>query len=375
MGLFGKKQENAPGLIGVDIGAGGMKAIECQMYDGHLRLATYGYSQMKHPENQQGSLLDDPKKGAEVLTRIIKESGMKAHRANASLPSQHVFHAMITIPQPKDVKQDLKPLIETQVKKLLPIPLEKMILDSTVIDKHLLPTAEQEPAEKKPDMGIGGREPQKQIRVLVSGAPKDLVQKYLEIFKIAKIELVALETEAFALIRSLVGKEKGRVMIVDIGFERTNITIINEGIPYLHRSVKAGGGIITQMLAKQAGVSIQDAEQMKTDLAFSPGGEIPGVLRDAMMPILHEIRYSIELYSAQDFHDHQGVEKIILTGGSAHLPHIDPFLTEALNLNVYIGDPWARMSVPAGMRSILDEIGPRFSVAVGLAMKLQPDKK
>jgi Tfp pilus assembly PilM family ATPase len=158
-------------------------------------------------------------------------------------------------------------------------------------------------------------------------------------------------------------------MIVDIGYERTNITLVHEGIPFLHRSIKAGGATVTAMMAKQMGISAPEAEQMKLDLAQQPGGELPPVLKEAMMPILHEVKYSLSLYAQQEFHEHSDVEKIIVTGGSGRLPQIDLFLKEALDINVYLGDPWARIAAPSGLRPVLDEIGPRFSVALGLAMK------
>ncbi len=63
------------------------------------------------------------------------------------------------------------------------------------------------------------------------------------------------------------------------------------------------------------------------------------------------------------------VEKIILTGGSAHLPRIPEFLSDSLNLNVYRGNPWARVVYPQDLSVVLEEIGPRMSVAVGLAMR------
>ena len=160
-------------------------------------------------------------------------------------------------------------------------------------------------------------------------------------------------------------------MIVDIGYERTNITIVDGGIPYLHRSIKAGGGTVTAMIAKQMSIPLEQAEQVKLDMALSSkGADLPPVLREAMMPILHEVRYALELYGQQMFHDNNMVDKIILTGGSASLPQLDPFLTEALNMNIYLGDPWARVAAPEGLRPVLSEIGPRFSVAIGLAMKL-----
>lgn len=394
MSLFGKKTEVAPGLIGVDLGAVGIKMVELIPDRGRLKLATYGYSELPAGMILEKPLIDDPKRAAEVLTRIMKDAGMKAVRANASLPSNAIFHAIITIPQPRSTKEDIKPMIEAQVRKLLPRPLEEMILDSTVIDKDLMPKPKvdekhkkDEKTEKKPEESSAENvaenvdkaqemsEERKHIRVLVSGAPKDLVAKYIEIFKAAKLELVALETEAFALIRSLIGNDKARIMVVDIGHERTNISIVDGGIPFLHRSVKAGGDQVTKVIAKQMNVSEQEAEQMKYDLSTTASsGELPPVLKEAMMPIVHEVKYSLDLYG-QQMVGGSSVEKIILTGGSANLPQIDRVLTEVLNTNVYVGDPWARLATYPDLKPVLEEIGPRFAVAVGLAMKLAGDKK
>ena len=214
----------------------------------------------------------------------------------------------------------------------------------------------------------------KHVRVLVSGVAIELRDKYVEVFKHAKMQLTSLETEAFALIRSLIGKDKSRILIVDVGYERTNITIVQQGIPFLHRSIKAGGADVTNMIAKQMGVSMTEAEQTKLDLAEDTSSEPPPVLKQAMQPILHEVKYSLDLFSSQGAESLDSVEKIIITGGSAHLPRIDKYLTEALNINVYLGDPWARVATPPGLRPVLDEIGPRYSVAIGLAMK-ELDKK
>ncbi len=384
MGLFSKKEESAAGMIGVDIGAGGIKMVELLPQRGRVKLSTYGHAERK--SHTDGALIDQPQKAAKLIQEIIKKSGMKSAQVNAALPSQAVFHAIVTIAQPKSKKEDLKPLIEAQVKKLLPRPLDEMILDSTVIDKHLLPKDEPQPKKKPEKKGekkqegkkteeILKRKERKHIRVLISGAPKDLVQKYVDIFKLAKLQLSSLETESFALIRSLIGKDMSRIMIVDIGYERTNINIVNHGIPFLHRSIKAGGINVTNAISKQMGVSPAQAEQVKFDLAIAAQKEqkMPNVVREAVMPILHEVKYALELYDQQDFHEHSTVEKIILTGGSAHLPFLDPFLTEALNINVYLGNPWARIASPEGSQVVLSEIGPRMAVAAGLAMKMLKD--
>ena len=376
---FNKKEEPVLGLIGVDIGAAGIKAVELTSSENRLKLETYGYA---NAPKGLGDLLDHPKEAAAMLMHIVKKSGMKSKRCNAALQSQSVFHTIITVPQPKTAKEDLKPMIESQVKKLVPMPIEDMILDSTIIDKHLMPKeGVKKEVEKKPEKKDAKAVPQKEknplmearqdrkhVRILVSGAPKVLVQKYVEIFKLAKLELVSLETEAFAQIRSLVGQDKSRMMIVDIGAARTNLTIVNETIPFVHRSIKVGGDLVSEALSKQMGIDIGQAEQAKRDLVQGAAGAFPPALKDAIQPIAHEIRYSLEQYGQQS-HDGAIVDKVIVTGGSSRLPGIDAFFTEQLNLSVYLGDPWARLATPKGLQSVLDEIGSRFSVAIGLAMK------
>lgn len=367
MGIFTKKEEVPHGLIGVDIGAGGIKAAELIVEKGRLRLHSYGYAELTNPEIVSEDLLKDTKRAAALLTRILKDGHIQSKKVHAALPSADVFHAIVTIPAPRTAKEDIKPQIEKQVEKLLPVPLSEMILDSTIIDKHLMPKEESQ--DQKTASAPAPQKERQYMRVLVSGAPKTLVQTYVDIFKLAKLELVALETEAFALIRSLVGRDKARIMIVDIGHQRTNITLVQDGLPFMHRSIKAGGVNVTQVIADKMGISLKEAEQTKLDLVQSHMEEVPPALKEAMMPILHEIRYSLELYGQQQAAAVEKVDKIIITGGSSTLPQVDTFFTQELDINVYLGDPWARIALPEGLRPVLDEIGPRMSVAVGLAMK------
>ena len=63
------------------------------------------------------------------------------------------------------------------------------------------------------------------------------------------------------------------------------------------------------------------------------------------------------------------LEKIILTGGSAFLPELVNYLSKLLDMKVLIGDPWDRIIYPLELKPVLSELGPRFAVSVGLAMR------
>lgn len=368
MGLFGGASKNS--YLGIDIGAGGIKLVELANEKGRATVQTYGYS-VRKPGEAVTSPFDDVKGTGQILAQICEKAGTKSKQAMAALPISSVFTTIISVPRRKDEKE-MKPLIDAQVSKLTPLPLSDMITYSTFIDdikKEAKPAKDAKPVkgpeEKKKDY----------VRVLVTGAAKTLVQKYIEIFKIAKLELQAIDTEAFALIRALIGKDKSSVMLLDIGSMRTNITIVEKGIPFLTRSINVGGAAVTKRIMEQTGLPEDQAEQMKMDLATAEtsgdtaAGGMPAILEASMQPILNEIQYSFQLYGKMELTEMKQVEKVIVTGGSSHLPKVPEYFSEKLNLNVYRGDPWARVAVPHDLRPVLDEIGPRMSVAIGLAMR------
>lgn len=374
MGLFGGKGPHT--YLGVDIGASGLKLVELANERGRAKLMTYGYTERK-PGQPALSPFDDTKATGELLAKLCKQSGTKGTKVMAALPLSSVFSAIVSVPRRKTEKE-MQPLVEAQVAKLTPIPLTEMVTYSTFIDGIKgAGGAEGARGKKKEEPKPGDAKPEKpsdHVRVLVTGAAKSLVQKYIEIFRAAKLELQAIDTEAFALVRSLIGKDKSPIAILDIGGTRTNVTIVEKGVPVLTRSINIGGNAVTRRVMDQMSVPEAEAEQIKMDLGNMAGastgvGGLPAVLDAVMQPMLNEIRYAFQLYAGMELTEFKKVEKIVLTGGSSHLPRIVEFLKESLNMNVYRGDPWARVVFPEDLRPVLDEIGPRMAIAIGLGMR------
>lgn len=361
MGLFSKKIES---YLGVDIGAGSVKVVECRNNKKRARLSTYGFAEMEtgstNPASNLGADLDGI---AATLKEVCVKAKVESKRAVTSLPIAAVFSSIISLPAMP--KKELPAAVQWEAKKLVPLPIEEMILDwkpLTPLEGGSVPTKGKDPVGK-----------QQTIRVLLTGAPKGLVQQYLTVFKRAGLELASLETEAFALIRSLVGDDPSVILILDIGFARTSMVIVDAATPMLSRSVDVGGQNFSRVIAETMGTEPAQAEQFKLDLAVMPnagvGGGLPEILTRALAPVIQEVRYGVNLYLSQEEHRGRVVEKVILAGGSALLPGLTDILAAELGLRVFVGDPWARVMYPVDLRPALDTIGPRFAVAVGLAMR------
>lgn len=367
-------------FLGVDIGAGGIKVVELKKVKGRPQLWTYGMADETldiHPKESSGSPrtsapmqpfmaeaekmqiekkpvavaidLKDPRieSYAKLLKETVAASRASSRVATASIPVSYIFHAVVTLP--KVDKRELQHHVLSKVKKVLPRPIEEMQVVFQEIPDAL-------PEKEKKDM-----------KMLVTAAPKDIVAFFSAIFQKAGIRLQDLETEAFALERALVGRDTATVMVVDIGAERTNFFIMDNGLPMTHRTIRLGGRDINDILTNRLGVDAALTPQIKADLG---GSSIPvEPFLSALDPIVKEIQYSFDIFLRQSGNEAKRPEKIILTGGASLFPVFVSHIASATGMKAFVGDPWARTVHQDGIKRILDEIGPRMSVAIGLALR------
>lgn len=345
MGLFSSADDSC---LGIDIGDSSLKMVELKKKGRRLVLANYAFTE--NVTGIQFTKLEDADYLAKLINRVRDEVGIKARRAAVSLPTFAVFSSIINIANAD--KKTLPNLVREEAKKVIPLPLEEMILDWKEI-----PASENEKNRLN-------------TKVFLTGSPKKLVRRYIEIFSKAKLELASLETETFSLIRCLLGNDPDTVMIVEIGANSTDLAIVKESIPVLSRSLEICGRTITEAIAKGLDVPVEQAEQFKLDLSLaSKIGEmvdLPPAVMAAIAPIASEIEYMLDFYGT----NYQGkVEKIILSGGSALMFGFSEYLSRRLNTQVIVGDPWARVDYPAELKGVITEVGPKLAVAIGLAMR------
>jgi len=376
MGLFSKKVES---YLGIDIGAHGIKFVELRNTKNRPQLWTYGIVRQeldihiggkeKHigelieektginpkdiqaKKQQKGPVMDDARIElyAKLLKQLVKQSKAQTIRATSSLPVSQVFHTVINFP--KISKKKIQELVNAEIAKLLPRPIDEM----QIVHQEI-------PLE--------GEAAKKYTRLLVTAAPKTLVAFYTSIFQRAGLQLEELETEAFALSRSLVGKDNSVSMIVDMGAERTNFFIVDNGLPMTHRSIQIGGRTIDEMLAYNLGIQVDAVSDLKKDLSRTqPNALHPEVFSKVLEPIAKEIKYNFDLYLKQSGNQNKKPEKIILTGGTSLFPPVSEYLKKQFSLRIFVGDPWARVIHQDSLKPVLDEIGPRMSVAIGLALR------
>ncbi len=344
MGLLSSSEDNL--FLGVDIGDSSLKMVELKKKGKKIFLSNYAFSENVKAINF--TKLDDVAYLAKLINKIRQKANIKSKRATVSLPTFAVFSTIINVS--KSDKKNLGSIVSEEAKKLIPLPLDEMILDWKVV----------------PDDNNESND----FRVFLTGSPKKLVKKYVEIFRLAKLELASLETETFSLVRSLLGDDPSNAMIVEIGANSTDISVVKESIPVLNRSLEVCSATITQALADHLKIDYLQAEQFKLDLSAvlsdKSADKLPQLIIQTINPIIQEIEYMREF-----FENNQGqkIDKIVLSGGGSLMLNLAQYLSGRLNIAVIVGDPFARIYYPQEIKSLVNTVGPKLAVAVGLAMR------
>ncbi len=371
--MFEKKETN---ILGVDIGTSSIKVLEvARVKNGHA-LVTYGFvedfQRDLHNIGKEDSTLT-----AQAIRSVVAKARCTTKRASAALPTYAVFTSLITVPQLAG--DELDSAVHWEAKKIIPLPLDEIVLDYKILNPKTEQSLLKMPFGKKEE----GSHPHTDdsLKILITGAAKETVQKYTEIFQMSGLNLVSIETEMFALSRSIVGSQPGEIMIVEIGAAVTDIIIMQNGVPFFGRSLEHGGAGITHAITNSLHIADKRSEQLKRDIGIRAGtdaatngsGGIPTIIKTALEPIVHEIRYTMDLYKSHTLTPSAQasgtIEKIILTGGTALMPGIAEFLSQTLDVRVFVGDPWSFITCPPDLRPVLETIGPKFSVSIGLALR------
>jgi len=369
MALFGSPRA----FLGLDIGTSSLKLVE--LIDRHKRTELTTYAEANFPNkivNQTGNSDKALRETATVIAQMIEKAHVSAELAVAALPSSVVFSTVLTLPDMPESEMDRA--VHFAARDVVPANLSDMVLgwNRLGVMPHMdtaqktAPTSEKE--EAKNDEAILSESTQAQtLPVFVTAAPKQIVERYTLLMTMLNLQLHALEVETLPLARSLLAKPTDSALIVDLGDTVTTYHVIDAGTPRVSHTIEYGGRHLTKAIASSLKLGEVEAEQQKA--RFGLLETAPALLREALLQGLREIitaaQHVLETYAHQS---KAQVNRTILIGGGANLPGLEQYWTEKVN-SAAIGNPWRGLAYPQELDQRLHELGPKYGVAVGLALR------
>ncbi|MCE5193998.1 MAG: pilus assembly protein PilM [Nitrospiraceae bacterium] len=305
---------------GIDMGSGSVKVIGLKSKKISLAAFTDIPFGAKHDE----SLL------AGRLRQFFSEINISGRDAVVNLPGAMCFIRTITLPPMP--KGELHQAVQWEIKRQIPYSLEDAVYDYVTM------------------------ETKEGIIVTFASAEKNNVQSYISPIKEAGVNVMAVDVSPLCILRSLPLKGSGNIIILDIGHKNMEINISNNNILRFTRSVELGGENIKDNLLTQ-GYSGDEAEKIMM------GGPVEKI-KDILDQFVREIFRSTDYFKVTS--KERSFSEVVLTGGVAINYAIINYISHLLDVPVRTPNPFDGLVLKD---EALRPLGPRFSVAIGLARR------
>lgn len=346
-------REPAP-MLGLDISSSSVKLVELGRDSaGKLVLERCAIEALERGWIVDGNI-EKFDEVAQVVGRLVKNSGTKAKNVAMALPPSAVITKKIMLPAGLS-DLELEQQVETEANQYIPFPLEEVSLDFCVI-------------------GPNANSPE-DVDVLIAASRKEKVQDIQGLAEAAGLKPVILDAESFAsrmavsrLIDNLPNKGKGSIVaLFEIGAMTTSMQVIRDGEVIYERDQAFGGAQLTQSISRQYGFTTEEAETKKRS------GELPddyetSVLAPFLDIAVQEIGRALQFFFTST--PHNKVDYLMLAGGSAALPGLTTAVTDHTGFACSLVNPFVGMEMGEGVRlKKMAREAPSYLTSCGLALR------
>ena len=348
--------------LGIDIGSSAIKIVQLKKEKGRVILETYGEIALG-PYNglQIGQATNlSNERTAEALNDLLKEAKATTNQCGIAIPFSASLMSVLEFP--KVSEEDLKNMIPLEARKYIPVPISEVNLDWWVVPKiaeNYDPNKGSEEVSKTPVA--------EKVEVLIAAIHKDVLAKYNQIVTISALKASFFEIEFFSSLRSVLRRDLGVTMVVDVGASGTKVLIVERGILRTSHIINRGSQDITLAIARSMAIPIKQAEELKRKGgAGAEETQIKEIISLTTSYILSEVSRIIINFERKY---NNPVSRVVFTGGGSLL---NDFLKEArdvLAIDVEMAAPFSNVEYPAFLDQILKAAGPEFAVAIGLALR------
>ena len=309
--------------IGIDLSDTSLKAVQ---FNGKKdKLFIQAISKISLPS---GVIVEGEIQKPEVLTKSLnllldkpKFGVFSSKNIVANLPQIKSYIKIIEIDNgPNNISDS----IENEIENHIPLALNEIFYDWQIV-------------KKTKDKNI----------ILIGAAPKNIINQYVNVFKLSKLSINAFETESIANARALLEEERPKFNkndtasygIIDIGAKRAAMAIYAKNTLVFTISMPISGQEVTEKISKILEITQDQAEKAKIICGLDETkakGIINEVLSDNIKKLNNKISEALEFY-ANHYPEYETIKKIILTGGGAAIKNLDKLIEKSTSIEVSQG--------------------------------------
>ena len=341
-------------MLGLDISSSSVKLVELgRNAAGTLVLERCAMEPLERGWITDGNI-EKFDEVAEAMRRLVKKSGTKTKNVAMALPPSAVITKKIILPGGlTDAELELQ--VEAEANQYIPFPLDEVSLDFCVVGPSVASVGD--------------------LDVLIAASRREKVQDIQGLAEAAGLKPVIIDVESYAsrlatarLIEALPNKGVGTIVaLFEVGALTTSMQVIRNDEVLYDRDQAFGGAQLTQLIVRQYGFSVEEAESKKRS------GELPddydaSVLRPFVESMVQEIGRALQFFFTST--PHNKVDFVMLAGGSAALPGLTAAVSQHTTFACSLVNPFDGMEIGDNVRlKKMTREAPSYLTSCGLALR------
>lgn len=278
---------------------------------------------------------------------------IKNKRVRIALSESKSFLRLISMPNMDE--KEISEAIKWEIEANIPLALDQVYYDWQLVDNIF-------------------NEGQDEVKVLVLAAAKRIVDQHIEVLEEFGLEVIGIESETTALIRSLLSENipDGRTsMIINIDKNKTSFIFAVKNIPCFASSIPVSEKNIINAIAKKFNISDQKAEEIERNDGIGSFFE-DDALFEAIRPVLdglvEEIKKTIDFY-LDGLKYSNSLDEILICGKLSKSKGLIPYLSRSLGKEIVDGDVRRGMNYnPKDIPIINKDESIKYAIPIGLSL-------
>jgi len=341
-------------LAGLDISSSSVKLVELSGSEKKgFRVERYAIELLPRDAVVDGNIANLEAVG-ESIRRAARRMGAGLKNVAVALPASAVITKKIILPAGLR-EQEMEVQVESEANQYIPFALDEVNLDFQVIGP----------------LGDSADE----VEVLIAASRKEKVEDRVAAAELAGLKAVIMDVDSFAaqaafelIRRRLPGQGRDQIIaLISIGASVTTVTVLRNGQQVYSREQSFGGNQLTQDIARQYGMSLEEAEAAKRSASLPKDYETD-LLRPFLDSLALEVSRALQFFFTST--QYNQVDHIVLAGGCAVLPGLAELVGGRTQIPTSVANPFEGMSLSSQVRpKALQADAPGMLVACGLAMR------
>ncbi len=347
--MFGLGKQK--GLVGLDIGSSSVKVVELKKKGDGYELLNLGLEGLGQDTVVDGAIMDSFTVST-AIEKIFNENKIKTKNVATAVSGHSVIVKKISVNVPTE--EEVANAIPYEAQQYIPFDMADVSLSYQVLG----------PAAFGPGYDV-----------MLVAVKRDKILNHTNVLSQAGKTPTVVDIDAFAMQNAFeVNYEPPpdrMIALLNIGASIMNINIIRGGVPLFTRDVSVGGNQYTDTLQKELDLTFDDAEHLKqgSEVASATPEQAAPHIRSVSEILLLEVQKTFDFFRQTT--SAENIQQIYIAGGTARILGLVDLLREEFNIPVEVLNPFQRVEVNPSKfdANYINEIAPRMSVAVGLALR------